>query len=120
MRPTEMVTVERKSGDENPDFGNRAVTWEKVHEAFAVISGSVTDSRGRRVTKTGRLVRSGDQLAPVFDEDITIRYHEPTHRAWQRKDALRIKDVLGDVYGVKSVKVLKGRVWELKLGCVRA
>ena len=119
MRPSEQITIEAKSKD-NSDFGRANPTWESLCENIhAEISGSVTDARGSRVTKTGRLTRSGDQMVPVFDEDITILYHEPTHRAWQQKRALRITDTLSDVYGVKSMKVLKDRVWRLKMGVVR-
>ena len=118
MRPSEQITIDAKSND-NSDFGRANPTWETIHKAHAEISGQVTDSRGRRVTKIGRLVRSGDQVIPVFDADITINYHEPTYRAWQAKRALRITDTLRDVYGVKSVAVLKGRTWRLKMGVVR-
>lgn len=119
MRPSEQIKIEAKALD-NTDFGRANPTWEPLCEkVHAVISGSVTDSRGRRVTKTGRLIRSGDQMVPVFDEDITIQYHEPTHRAWQAKRAMRITDSLLDEYGVKSVTVLKGRTWRLKMGVVR-
>ena len=118
MRPSEQITIEAKSAD-NSDFGRANPTWESIHKAHAEISGQVTDSRGRRVSKTGRLVRSGDQMVSVFDADITILYHKPTHRAWQAKRALRITDELNDVYGVKSVSVLKGRNKWLKMGVVR-
>lgn len=112
MRPSEQITIQAKTND-NSDFGRANPKWETVCEkAHATIGG--------KTEKTGRLVRSGDQMEPVFDEEITIRYHEPTHRAWQAKRALRITDVLGDVYGVKSIKVRKGRVWWLKMGCVRS
>lgn len=119
MRPSEQVMIEAKTKD-NSDFARANPKWERLcAKVHAVISGSVTDTRGRRVTKTGKLTRSGDQIVPVFDEDITILYHEPTHRAWQQKRTLRITDTLNDVYGVKSVQVLKGRVWQLKMGVVR-
>ncbi len=118
-RPSEQIKIEAKTKD-NSDFGKANPNWEPLcANIHAEISGSVTDSRGRRVTKTGRFVRSGDQMVPVFDEDITILYHEPTHRAWQQKRALRITDTLNDVYGVKSLQVLKDRVWRLKMGVVR-
>ena len=113
MRPSEQITIDAKSND-NSDFGRANPTWETIHTAHAVISGS----RGK-APKTGRFVRSGDQMVSVHDEDITIQYHEPTHRAWQAKRALRITDTLKDVYGVKSVAVLKGRTWRLKMGVVR-
>jgi len=118
MRPSEQITIEAKT-DDNSDFGRSNPKWERIHKAHAEISGQVTDSRGRRVSKTGRLVRSGDQMVSVFDADITIQYHEPTHRAWQAKRALRITDTLRDVYGVKSVAVIKSRTWQLKMGVVR-
>ena len=119
MRPSEQITIEAKTAD-NSDFGRANPNWERICEnVHAEISGSVTDSRGRRVTKTGRFVRSGDQMVSIADDDITILYHEPTHRAWQQKRALRITDSLSDVYGVKSVAVLKGRTWRLKMGVVR-
>ena len=113
MRPSEQITIDAKSND-NSDFGRANPTWETIHKAHAEISGS----RGKE-PKTGRFVRSGDQMVSVADEDITIQYHEPTHRAWQAKRALRITDTLRDVYGVKSVAVLKGRTWRLKMGVVR-
>lgn len=119
MRPSEQITIEAKTRDSS-DFGKANPNWETIlKKAHAEISGSVTDSRSRRITKTGRLIRSGDQMIPVFDEDITIQYDEPTHRAWQQKRTLRITDTLNDVYGVKSLQVLKGRVWQLKMGVVR-
>ena len=120
MRMSEQVTIEVKS-DVNADFGKATPQppWEKLCKAYAEISGTIVDSRRRSVVKTGRLVRSSNQMESVFDEDITIRYHEPTHRAWQQERTLRIVDALDDVYGVKSVKVLKGRVWWLKMGVVR-
>lgn len=110
MRDSEKILVEVKAV--NVDFGKSAPAWERLCDVHAMIGG--------RTEKTGRLVRAGDQMEPVFDEEITIRYHEPTHRAWQAKRPLRITDALGDVYGVKSIKVLKARVWQLKMGCVRS
>lgn len=115
MRPSEQIKIQAKTND-NSDFGKSNPNWETIcNKAHAEISGS----RGDKGPKTGRLARSGDQMVPVFDEDITILYHEPTHRAWQAKRPLRVIDVLNDVYGVKSVAVVKGRVWRLKMGVVR-
>ena len=108
-RASEKIMLDVKA--DNVDFGKSAPAWERLCDVHATIGG--------RTEKTGRLVRSGDQMQSVFDEEITIRYHEPTHRAWQAKRTLRITDTLGDVYGVKSVNVIKGRVWWLKMGCVR-
>ena len=114
MRPSEQITIEAKSND-NSDFGRANPTWEPICEnVHAEISGS----RGKE-PKTGRFVRSGDQMVSVADEDITILYHKPTHLAWQQKRALRITDSLKDIYGVKSVSVLKGRTLRLKMGVVR-
>ena len=114
MRDSEKLTVEVQ-GEGNTDFGVAGQVWDLLCEPFGEIAGM----RGKQTSKTGRLVRSGDQMESVFDETITIRYHRETHRAWQSKRVLRITDDLGDEYGVKSMKVLKGRVWFLKMGCIR-
>ena len=108
-RPFERVTVQVKSDDSNPDFGNKTLEWEPLCSVHATIA-----------EKSGRLTQSGSQMVPLFDEEIEIMYHRPTHEAWQKKRVLRVVDTAGDVYGVKSLKHTRGtRVPMLKLGCVR-
>ena len=110
-RPFEKVTVEVKADDSNPDFGNKTLEWEQLCSG---IHATIKE-------KTGRLTQSGSQMVPLFDEEIEIMYHRPTHEAWQKKRVLRIVDTVGDVYGVKSLKHTRGtRVPMLKLGCVRS
>lgn len=111
MRPHEKISVQVKPNNSNPDFGNKTLEWDDVCTG---VHCTITE-------KTGRLLQSGSQMVPLYDEELTIRYQEIIHELWQEKRVLQIVDSAGDTYGVKSLKHIRGtRVQWLKLGCIRS
>jgi len=109
MRMHEVVDIAAK--EKPKDFGKGAPEWPAITKGLAAEIKDVG----------GQMRRTGDKVLPAHDAEITVRWNKAVYTAWQDKRPVRVADrALGDVWNVQSMtRIRRGRLWWLKMRCVR-